>query len=355
VVAGRVSLEAALRADLGSLQLEVDVSVGTGELVAVLGPNGAGKTTFLRAVAGLVPLTEGRVVLDGEILEDARAGVRVPVEKRSIGFVFQDYLLFPHLSALENIAFGLRARGSARAEARAAALNWLEQMGLGWHSDSRPGALSGGQAQRVALARALAIRPRLLLLDEPLAALDAGARVEMRRNLLAQLRAFEGTRILVTHDPIEALSLADRVVVIEDGGVAQCGSPDELRERPRTNYVANLVGANLFRGNARGHRVTLSTGGELTIAQSHTGAVFAVVHPRAVALYKQRPEGTPRNIWSGVIDGLEQFDDRVRVRVSGDVPVVAEITPSAVSALELAEGTNVWVSIKASELTVYRV
>jgi molybdate transport system ATP-binding protein len=353
MVEGRMSLEATFRTDIGSLDLDFSIGVRTGELVTLLGPNGSGKTTVLRSIAGLVPLTEGRVVLDGEVLEDTGVATYVPVEKRSIGFVFQDYLLFPHLSALENVAFGLRARGHARDAARAAAVEWLERMGLKEHSASKPHALSGGQAQRVALARALAIRPRLLLLDEPLAALDAGARAEIRRYLVMQLQAFGGTRMLVTHDPLEALTFADRVVVLENGKVVQSGPPHDLRERPRSSYVADLVGLNLFRGHARGHHVTLSPGEELTIAQSQAGDVFAVVHPRAVALYRERPEGTPRNVWPGVIDGMEGLDDRVRVRISGAVPVVAEVTRSAVSTLELAPGTRVWVSIKATEVTVY--
>jgi molybdate transport system ATP-binding protein len=348
-----MSLTAHVRTDVGPLALDVGIEVATGELVTVLGPNGAGKTSLLRALAGLLPLREGRVVLDGDVLEDAKENVYVPVRNRSVGFVFQDYLLFPHLSVIENVAFGLRARGVSRNEARSSAMNWLEDMGLAAYSDSKPGNLSGGQAQRVALARALVTRPRLLLLDEPLAALDVTARAEMRRNMVTHLRNFEGARLLVTHDPIEALSLADRVLVIEGGRVVQTGHADELRNRPRSDYVANLVGVNFFRGRASGTSVVLAAGEEITLAETHHGDVLAVVHPRAVSLFKERPDGTPRNVWPGTVEGMEGIHDRVRVRVGGRVPIVAEVTPAAVSSLALAEGVSVWVSIKATEFEVF--
>ncbi len=237
-----MSLAAHLRLQLGGLDLDAEIAVAEGEVVAIVGPNGSGKTTVLRALAGLVPLSEGRIVLDGVVLEDPARGVRVPPEHRPVGFVFQDYLLFPHLSALENVAFGLRCRGMAHRPARDRARQWLERVGLAQHSGARPRALSGGQAQRVALARALATDPGLLLLDEPTAALDAGARVELRREIRRHLETFRGTRLLVTHDPLEAATLADRLVVLEAGRVVQSGTPAEVSERPRSKYVAELVG-----------------------------------------------------------------------------------------------------------------
>ena len=347
-----MSLEAGLGLTLGTLVLEVELAVATGELVVLLGPNGAGKTTLLRAIAGLVPLDRGRVVLDGDVLEDTAAGTWVPTEQRPVGFVFQDYLLFPHLSALENVAFGLRARGLPKAEARRRAAGWLERVGLATHAGARPRALSGGQAQRVALARAMVGDPRLLLLDEPLAALDAATRTEVRRDLRRHLASFDGTRLLVTHDPLEAIALADRLVVLEGGHITQTGSPAEVSGRPRSRYAAELVGVNLFHGHADGHAVKLP-GGVLVVADDHHGEVFAAVHPHAVALHRQPPEGTPRNIWPGTADALEVVGDRVRVRVSGTVPVVAEVTPAAASELRLADGGPVWATVKATEVTVY--
>jgi len=348
-----VSLHAHVGLALGALELDAELAAGGGEVVGLLGPNGAGKTTLLRALAGLVPLRGGRVELDGAVLEEPASGRRVPAERRPVGFVFQDYLLFPHLSVLENVAFGLRARGVRRAEARRLALGWLERVGLAGRAGARPRALSGGQAQRVALARALATEPRLLLLDEPLAALDAGARVEVRRELRRHLASFEGVRLLVTHDPLEAMTLADRLVVLEGGRVTQSGSPAEVSARPRSAYVAELVGLNLFRGRAAGGTIELAGGGTLVAASGGHGEVFAAVHPRAVALYRQPPAGTPRNVLPGSVEDLDTAGDRVRVRVAGRVPVVAEVTPAAVAELGLATGGPVFAVVKATEVAVY--
>jgi molybdate transport system ATP-binding protein len=348
-----MSLAAQVRLGIGTLRLDVDVTVGSNEIVAILGPNGSGKTTFLKALAGLLPIAEGQVVLDGTTLEDPEAGIRVPTEERPVGYVFQDYRLFPHLSALENVAFGLRSRGMAKSLAHAHANEWLERVGLEAHTGSRPGGLSGGQAQRVALARALATDPRLLLLDEPLAALDAGGRVEVRRQIRRHLSSFEGTRLVVTHDPLEAAALADRLIVMENGRVVQTGSPPEVTERPRSPYVAELVGLNLFRGHAKDGSVTLDGGGNLFFADSIEGDVFAVVHPHAVAMFRSKPEGTPRNVWRGTVKSLDLEGERARVLVDGPVPIVSEVTAAAVAELGLADEGPVWVCVKATQVTVY--
>jgi molybdate transport system ATP-binding protein len=348
-----MSLQARVDLTLGQLRLDVEVAVASGELVVLLGPNGAGKTTLLRALAGLVALDGGRVVLDGAVLEDTGARVRVATERRPIGFVFQDYLLFPHLSALENVAFGLRARGVPRAEARRRAAAWLERVGLADHNGARPRALSGGQAQRVALARAMVTDPRLLLLDEPLAALDAATRSEVRRDLRRHLASFDGTRLLVTHDPLEAMTIGDRLVVVEHGRITQTGTAAEVSAQPRSRYVAELVGVNLYKGNAAGHAIQLGSGATLVAADDHHGEVFAAVHPHAVALHRRRPEGTPRNVWPGTAESLEVAGDRVRVRITGQVPIVAEVTPAAAAELQLGDGGPVWAAVKATEVTVY--
>ena len=348
-------LRAAVRVVRGDLVVDVDLAVGPGEVVALLGPNGAGKTTLLRAIAGLERLAAGSVTLDGVVLEDAATGVRVAPERRPVAMVFQDGRLFPHLSAADNVAFGLRTRGVARRQARARALEWLDRVGLPDRAGARPGALSGGQAQRVALARALAVEPRVLLLDEPLAALDATSRVEMRRELRRHLASFPGVRLLVTHDPLEAMAVADRLVVVEDGRVVQAGLPAELTARPRSRYVADLAGVNLFRGEASAGGVTLAGGFLLRAADAAAsgGAVLAVVHPRAVSLHPARPEGTPRNVWAGTVESVDPEGDRVRVRVGGPLPVVAEVTPAAVADLGLAPGSPVWAAVKAAEVAVY--
>jgi molybdate transport system ATP-binding protein len=348
-----MSLDARIGLSLGTLSLDVPLAAEPGRTVVLLGPNGAGKTTVLRAIAGLLALDEGRVAVDGHVLDDPTSGVWIPTERRPIGYVFQDHALFPHLSAVENVAFGLRARGVRRREAARRSREWLERVGMADNAGARPSALSGGQTQRVALARALVLDPRVLLLDEPLSALDASTRVDTRRELRRHLEAHEGARLVVTHDPVDAMTLGDRVVVLEAGRVVQAGSLTELRERPRSRYVADLVGVNLYRGTAEGQRIRLSDRGELVAAGHARGDVFAVVHPRAVALHRREPEGTPRNVLAGTVDHLDVEGDRVRVIVAGAVPVTAEVTPAAVAELELTAGAAVWASIKATEITAF--
>jgi molybdate transport system ATP-binding protein len=342
-----------MRLGVGSFELDVDFKVESGEVVAVLGPNGAGKTSLLRGLAGLLPLGAGRVALDEVVLEEPARAVRVPSERRPIGMVFQDYLLFPHLTVLENVAFGLRSRGTPGPEATAAAHGWLERVGLPAEAQRKPASLSGGQAQRVALARALATNPALLLLDEPMAALDASSRVELRRDLRRHLESFRGVRLLVTHDPVEAMAMADRLVILEGGRVLQSGSPADVTQHPRSRYVADLVGVNLFRGRASQNVISIAGGGSLTAAGADDGEVFAVVHPRTVALYRSRPDGTPRNVWQGRAVDLDFEGDRVRVRLQGTPSIVAEVTPAAVRELSLDRGDPVWVAVKATEVDVY--
>jgi molybdate transport system ATP-binding protein len=348
-----VTLEARVRVDLGTLALDAALDAAAGQTVVMLGPNGAGKTTVLRVLAGLHPLDAGRVAVDDLVLDDPVAGVFTPTERRPMGFVFQDYALFPHLSALENVAFGLRARGVGKDAARRRAAAWLDRVGVAAHAGTRPPSLSGGLAQRVALARALVLEPRVLLLDEPLAALDASARIDTRRELRRHLGEHQGARVVVTHDPVDAMTLGDWVVVLEAGRVVQSGPLDELRERPRSRYVADLVGVNLYRGRADGTRIRLAGHGELIAAGHASGDVFAVVHPRAVALHRRQPEGTPRNVFAGSVEHLDVEGDRVRVIVGGAVPVTAEVTPAAVSELGLTAGAAVWASVKATEISVY--
>jgi molybdate transport system ATP-binding protein len=348
-------LDAAIRLRLGDLDLDVAVEVGDGEVVALLGPNGAGKTTVLRAIAGLVPLDAGHVLVDDRALDDPGAGVFVPTSRRPIGFVFQDYLLFPRLTALDNVAFGLRARGMAKAEARSNAAGWLDRVGLADHASAKPRALSGGQAQRVALARALATEPRVLLLDEPLSALDARTRLHMRAELRRHLATFAGARLLVTHDPVDAMVLADRLVVVESGRVTQTGTTTDVARHPRSTYVAELVGVNLLVGTATSdHTVRLASGAEITVADPLPGDEVAVaVRRQAITLSRHQPDGSARNAWPATVADLEGDGERVRVVLAGDLPAVAEVTPAAVAELDLIPGTPVWASVKAVDVAVY--
>ncbi|MGA7912727.1 MAG: ABC transporter ATP-binding protein, partial [Candidatus Dormiibacterota bacterium] len=347
-----MSLDVSIRLALGPLDLDMALTVEPGEVVALLGPNGAGKTTLLRAIAGLVPFPSGHVRLDGRVLEDTATREYVPTERRPIGFVFQDYLLFPHLNVLENVAFGLRSRGISRQAAAEKAARWLDRVGLKSYAASKPAELSGGQRQRVALARALAPDPRLLLLDEPLAALDVTTRAEVRRDLKRHLDSFEGIRLVVTHDPLEAVALADRLIVMENGHLVQSGTASEVTEHPRSQYVADLVGVNLLRGEADHGSVRLASGLVVAAAGAELGEVFAVVHPRAVAIHRTHPEGSPRNVWQGRATSIELLGNRVRVRIDGEVPLVAEVTPAALRDLNLVEGGEVWLSFKATDVGV---
>ncbi|MFR9779769.1 ABC transporter ATP-binding protein [Micromonospora sp. MS34] len=345
-------LDAHLVADRGAFHLDIRLRIAAGEVVALLGPNGAGKTTALRTLAGLHPLTAGHLTLARVDLDRPDRGARVPPERRPVGVVFQDYLLFPHLSALDNVAFGPRRHGADRRAARARAQGWLDRVGLGERAWDKPRQLSGGQAQRVALARALAVEPTLLLLDEPLAALDAATRLDTRAELQRHLGEHSGATLLVTHDPLDALVLADRLVIVEHGRVVQEGDAAAVTARPRTDYVARLVGLNLHRGRADGHAVTVG-GLTLTTADTVHGAAFVAFPPAAVALHRDRPDGSPRNVWPATVAGVQRHGDNLRVQLDGPVPVAADVTPAAAAHLGLRPGQPVWAAVKAAETRAY--
>jgi molybdate transport system ATP-binding protein len=348
-----VTLTAQIVRTLGQFRLDVDLGIRSGETVAVLGPNGCGKTTMFRCLAGLLPIDEGRIELDSEVLDEPVTDTFLVPERRPVAVVFQDYLLFPNLTALENVAFGLRSRGVPKTVARTRAGEWLERVGLTDHAGHRPRALSGGQAQRVALARALATQPRLLLLDEPLAALDVGTRAGVRRDLRRHLATFDGVRLLVTHDPVDAYALADRVVILEAGQIVQIGTLPDVTAQPRSRYVADLVGVNLLAGTGGNGTITTPAGGRIVPADPVHGDVFAVIQPHAVALYLSPPAGSPRNVWEVTVTDVDRQAERVRVRVTGAVPLIAEITPAALDDLALQPGDRVWATVKATEITAY--
>ena len=335
-----------------SFKLDFSISIPPGRTVALLGPNGAGKSTAVATLAGLLPIDSGQITLGGVTLDDPEQGVFVSPDARKVGVVFQDYLLFPHLTVLENVAFGLRSRNASRAEAQVRAVEWLERMGLGGQLRVKPGSLSGGQAQRVALARALVTEPDLLLLDEPLSALDVTTRVEFRRALAEHLEGFAGPRLLITHDPTEAFLLADEIHIIEQGRVTQAGTSDEIRLRPRTPYAADLAGSNLVAGNAMDGIV--NTGSHIlhTADREISGPVLATIRPAAISVHLREPEGSPRNSWSTSVDLVERLGERARLRTGGPLPLTVEVTEEAARSLGLVEGKQVWISIKATEITV---
>jgi molybdopterin-binding protein len=330
----------------------VRLSVDDGETVALLGPNGAGKSTVLGTIAGLVTPTSGSVVLGGR---DLVAG-RVAPHDRKVALLAQDPLLFPHLSVRDNVAFGPRAAGTARGAARTAAQTWLERVGVGDLADRRPGQVSGGQAQRVAVARALAAEPRLLLLDEPMAALDVAVRPALRQTLRTVLA--DRSALLVTHDPLDALLLADRVVVLEQGRVVEEGPAADVLARPRSAFAARIAGLNLVPGRWDGAAVVadrLAVRGmpeeDAPAAGADAVAVFA---PAAVSIYRDPPQGSPRNTFSATVADLEPFGDRIRVLTDvGGQHMAAEVTPGAVADLALVPGSEVHLVVKATEVAVY--
>lgn len=348
-----MSLSARISVRRGEFRLRVDLHVAAGAVVVLLGPNGAGKSTTLATLAGLIRLDEGRIELDGTTVADAANDVHARPQNRSVGVVWQDYLLFPHMSVVENVAFGRRARGIHRRQARDEAHAWLDRLGLTEMADRRPRELSGGQAQRVALARSLIVQPKLLLLDEPLAALDAGTRPAVRADLRRHLAGYPGCTVLVTHDPLEALVLGDRVVVLENGRVTQQGGPAELTRHPRTDYVAQLVGLNLINAVADETTARVADDTEVILAHPASGEIHLAFSPSAVTLSLERPHGSARNVWPGVVTDVEVHGDLVRIAVDGPVPFVADVTRLAVADLGLAPGVAVWGAVKASEISAY--
>ena len=342
-------LDARLVVSRGAFTLDLALTIAAGETVALLGPNGAGKTTAMWCLAGLLPLAAGHIRLGDRTFDDPAQRIFVPPEERRAGVVFQDYLLFPHLSALENIAFGLRSRGKPRREADAAALDWLKRLGLQDLAGAPSRRLSGGQAQQVALARALSAGPDLLLLDEPLAALDVTTRARLRRSLAAHLAAHPGPRLLITHSPTGAFLLADRIVVLEEGRATQEGTPDEIRRRPRTPYAADLTGINLLPGRAGDGAVAVEGGLSLhTAAAVVAGPVLLTVPPRAVRLHPEGPPPTGSvNAWRAVVAVVEPLGDRTRIQLAPPLPLVAEVSGPRPA---IEPGAVVWVSIDPDDL-----
>ncbi|WP_351225894.1 ABC transporter permease [Streptomyces sp. NPDC002133] len=338
-----------LHADVtGFNRLTLDAEPGT--TIAVVGPNGAGKTTLLRALLGLTPRAHAGLRLGDDDV------TTLPPHRRGVAWVPQDGALFPHMSALANTAYGLRTHGVPRAEARREAQEWLDRLGVGHLADRRPAQLSGGQAQRVALARALAARPRLLLLDEPLAALDQTTRAHVRHTLRRHLDGFGGVCLIVTHDPVEAVALADRVLVLDDGRALQDASPADVTRHPRSPWVARMLGRNAWPGTATAEGIQLTGGGTLVVAdQLPVGTdALAIIAPEAVAVHRDKPTGSPRNVWPGRVREITTSGSRLRVLITSEQApdLVAEITPQAVAELGLADGTPVWTSLKATEATL---
>jgi molybdate transport system ATP-binding protein len=348
--------------------LDVSLRVGAGEMVAVLGPNGAGKSTLLGALAGLVRPDAGRIELDGRVLTDTTSGIHVPAHRRRVGLLAQQSLLFPHLDVRANVAFGPRCAGVRRAEANERALRWLDAVDVGELARRRPGQLSGGQAQRVALARALAGDPSLLLLDEPLSALDVDVAPAMRSLLRRVLRGDGGasarTVVLVTHHLLDAVVLADRVVVLSEGRVVEDGPARDVLTRPRSPFAARIAGLNLVPGTAcagglRTQDGTVVSG--LFDDQPEPGEpAVAVFPPSAVAVFRERPDGSPRNVFAVTLASMEEHAEVVRMRAAAPTggpgwlgTLAADVTPAAVADLGAEPGSPLWFAVKANEVGIH--
>jgi molybdate transport system ATP-binding protein len=312
-------LDADVQVAFGDFTLDVSLRIGEDELVAIVGPNGAGKTTLLRAVAGL----EGPPVFEGRI-----------------GYVPQDDYLFAHMDVLGNVSFGSDRKTATR---------YIDLVGMTAFARRKPDELSGGQRKRVAIARALATEPDILLMDEPFEGLDVATRRDVRR----YVSEWRGMRIVVSHHPVDALALADHVLVLEDGRIVQDATPDELNARPRSRYVADLVGTNLYRGTFIGNALKTEAGAEIVTSAIFDGEGYVTIHPRAVSLFPERPEGSPRNVWAGRITALDDTGDVVRARIDGAIVIVAELTYAAADELGLTSGSSVYASVKATEVVAF--
>jgi molybdate transport system ATP-binding protein len=346
-------LDARIALTRGQIQVDVSLTADRGQVIGILGPNGGGKTSTVLALAGVLRLDDGHVHVDGEVWADGTRH-REP-EQRGVGLMLADSLLFPHLRALENVAYGPRSRGVGRSTARGRALAELERVGLADRATARPTELSSGQQARVALARALATDPALLLLDEPLAALDPDTRARTRSDLASRLAAYGGVTVLVTHDPLDALTLADHLVFVEDGRVTQTGTPSDVLREPRSAYVGTVVGLNLYaaQGDSHGH-VQTEHGGRIVTTSPTEGAVWATIPPTAVSLHAHEPDGSPRNTWRMQITSVTMQGQSARIGMIGDLPLTAEVTLESVAALGLHVGTTVWAAVKATEVRTYR-
>jgi molybdate transport system ATP-binding protein len=346
-------LRAELKARVGTIELDVAFEVPPGDCLALAGPSGAGKTTVLRLLAGLAEPDSGRIECGGRVWLDEDGGTNLPPERRRCGLVFQQYALFPHLSAWQNVAYGLH--DTPRAQRRNRALELLERFGAHHVADDRPRTLSGGERQRVALARALASDPELLLLDEPLAALDSRTGARAARELAAFLSDADIPTVLVTHDFGQAALLGNRVAVMDSGKIVQQGLAAELAAAPASGFVADFTGANVLSGVARPGeagltRVELDGGGAVVSAEPADGPVAVSVYPWEVELEPpgSNHAGSARNHLNATVTTVTVLGARVRVGLSAPQPLTAEITDASLERLGLQPGSSVVATWKAA-------
>ncbi len=378
---GQKLLQVTVETQFDAFQLSLSLAARYGETTVLLGESGAGKSTILRIVAGLLKPQKGYVALGDIVYFDSQRGIHVPPQERPFGYVFQDYVLFPHLTVFENVAFGLQAQRMTRSFVRQRVGEALEQVRLTGLDRRRPAQLSGGQQQRVAVARALALQPQLLLLDEPLSALDVQTRREVRQELRRILAEVNVTTILVTHTYLEALLFGQHILVLERGKVLQQGGQRDLLEHPRSAYIAELIGVNFFQGCITRYEspgvcaiqlcagtqtlelvATLREHGQTENMPAIGEGVYVVVEPRGITLYPTHPDSSARNTFRGEIvqivrvgsASLDQGVVRVSLQFAAAMPpLTAEVTEASASRLHLHEGATVYATFKATDARAY--
>ncbi len=355
----RPRLEIDLTVRRGSFRVEASFDVEPGRTTALIGPNGAGKSTLVSAIAGLAPLESGHVRHGDESLDDVSRGLHLRAAARGVGLLPQESLLFPHMTLRENVAFPLRARGVGRVESRRRAGEWLERMGVSHRADARGREVSGGEAKRAALARALIFEPRILLLDEPLTGLDIEARAGLRAVLWPAVESFEGIRIVITHEPLEALMHAERLAILENGRMVQTGTPGEVRGRPRSPFIASFLGMNVIRGALKRNGdgwVVSSPEGDLACVPGdpRDGApVAAVIHPHDILVLKETPRREHGNIIEGVVTSMSLKEERSWISIAARPSLNVDMPAAAVRSLALAPGDRVWMIVRLPAVDVH--
>ncbi len=346
---------------LREFSLEIQFDAMPGETLVIIGPSGCGKTTSLNIIAGLVEPDEGRIALGDRVLFDAAAATSMPTERRSIGYVFQDFALFPHMTIAENVAYGLRARRRPKREITAKVDEVLGLLGINHLKARRPGALSGGERQRVAVARAVACDAEILLLDEPLGSLDAQTRNHVRGELQRMLRLIGRIAIMVTHDYVDALTFGSRICVLDRGRVLQMGTREQLLLHPKSRFVAELTGVNFFEGaistNSQDGLAEIWVGDNRLYAsceERDMGGILLAFFPSEVTISRESPATSARNVFRSQVREVIHMGDKVRLSLNGSLPMCAEISAQALRDLAIKEGDEVYASLKATAIKTYR-
>jgi molybdenum ABC transporter ATP-binding protein len=346
---------------LREFPLEIAFDAMPGETLVIIGPSGCGKTTTLNVIAGLVEPDEGRVALGETVLFDSSSGTSLPTEKRSTGYVFQDFALFPHMTVGDNVAYGLRARNRPRHEIAARVDEVLGLLGISELKPRRPGALSGGERQRVALARAVACDAEILLLDEPLGSLDAQTRNHVRGELQRMLQLIGRIAIMVTHDYVDALTFGHRICVLDRGKVLQMGTREEFLHHPKSHFVAELTGVNFFEGavsaSSDNGLVEIWVGDSriyATCEERDMGGIMLAFFPSEVTISREPPLTSARNVFRSQVREVVHMGDKVRLSLNGSLPMSAEISANALDELGVREGDTVYASLKATAIKTYR-